>query len=318
LGTDAHCARCNDRCMGTAHAPNRCNVSGVCVQSCEPGWMNCNGDWRDGCEVPLGTLANCRSCGEVCAAGTSCSAVGCVVNCPMGQTVCGATCFDTNSSPAHCGGCGMPCPAPLNAAPRCAMGVCSAECLSGWGNCDMNASNGCETPTGANLMHCGRCNNPCAGAPNARPVCNAGVCGLECNRGWANCDGNPTNGCETLLTSNSNCGACGRSCSLLQICEGTTEPARCVGRTLGRDCPVLNVLSEKVQCGVACFDVRIDPAHCGSCSTSCTRSGGLEAACRDGRCAVCPMGSTRCPSTGQCCRGGIGPCLGTCVAPTIL
>lgn len=61
-------------CFGVAlecTAPNaeggQC-VDGACTGlECSPGWDDCNVDMNDGCETPLGTDANCGSCGDVCA-----------------------------------------------------------------------------------------------------------------------------------------------------------------------------------------------------------------------------------------------------------
>ena len=48
--------------------------------------------------------------------------------------------------------------------------------------------------------HCGACDNACPGAPHARGVCGAARCDLLCEPGWANCDGDADNGCETAGT----------------------------------------------------------------------------------------------------------------------
>lgn len=43
-------------------------------------------------------------------------------------------------------------------------------------------------------------------------LCLDGVCGFVCPGGTGNCDGNPVNGCETILVENANCGGCGVHC----------------------------------------------------------------------------------------------------------
>jgi hypothetical protein len=42
----------------------------------------------------------------------------------------------------------------------------------------------------------------------------------QCDRGFADCDGDPTNGCEININKDAeNCGACGNSCSDLETCQ---------------------------------------------------------------------------------------------------
>ncbi|WP_455221474.1 MopE-related protein [Kaarinaea lacus] len=42
----------------------------------------------------------------------------------------------------------------------------------------------------------------------------------SCSKGFADCDKNPANGCETdIYNDNHNCGACGNECSTLEICK---------------------------------------------------------------------------------------------------
>jgi hypothetical protein len=42
------------------------------------------------------------------------------------------------------------------------------------------------------------------------------VCNIACNNGWANCNLNAADGCETnIQTSVSNCGVCGNDCLAL-------------------------------------------------------------------------------------------------------
>ena len=62
--------------------------------------------------------------------------------------------------------------------------------------------------------------NACGGA-NGMPFCSAGVCGITCATGWANCNGSPTDGCEVHTSvDNSHCGACGNICFGATVCSG--------------------------------------------------------------------------------------------------
>jgi hypothetical protein len=78
-------------------------------------------------------------------------------------------------------------------------------CTSGYGNCDSNATNGCETSTDTSLSNCGACGAVCS-FPNASATCALGACSLgTCNAGYSNCDGNNANGCEALGSTCGNC-----------------------------------------------------------------------------------------------------------------
>jgi hypothetical protein len=55
------------------------------------------------------------------------------------------------------------------------------------------------------------------------PACINYACGFQCNRGFADCNHDSTDGCETRIDSDpANCGACGR------VCHGTCNKAGCV------------------------------------------------------------------------------------------
>jgi hypothetical protein len=67
---------------------------------------------------------------------------------------------------------------------------------------------GCgETTTDVN--NCGWCGNACAGS-NVNWKCVASKCTMDaCLDGWKDCDGNPSNGCETDIADDANsCGDC--------------------------------------------------------------------------------------------------------------
>lgn len=40
-------------------------IGGVCIYFCKFGWMNCDNDWSNGCEVniDMDVNVNCGSCG---------------------------------------------------------------------------------------------------------------------------------------------------------------------------------------------------------------------------------------------------------------
>lgn len=50
-----------------------------------------------------------------------------------------------------------------------------------------------------------------------------------CEIGWADCDGNPENGCEAWLLDIHSCGVCGRKCPVEMACAGAPGiEIRCV------------------------------------------------------------------------------------------
>ena len=123
--------------------------------------------------------------------------------------------------------CGCSCSLP-NAITACSGGVCNlVACQSGWGDCNGNASDGCEANYSTSVSHCGGCNIACA-FPNASAFCN-GQCQLgTCMQGFDDCDGVVSNGCEAnLWSSPSSCGACGTSCSLPHVSQAACSGGSC-------------------------------------------------------------------------------------------
>jgi hypothetical protein len=108
----------------------------------------------------------------------------------------------------------------VNATTTCNAGTCEVVCNSGFGNCSKNYASGCESNLNNDALHCGSCANSCvAQMPNASVSCQSGTCHLDsCQPNYGNCDNNPSNGCETLLNTNANCGGCGQACSSGQTC----------------------------------------------------------------------------------------------------
>jgi hypothetical protein len=116
--------------------------------------------------------------------------------CPPLTSLCDGVCVDLEADPDHCGRCDHPCEALAGSIPFCSSSRCvNAVCRPGFGNCDGDRGNGCEEDTDRSLLHCGRCDHPCEGAPNASPTCTLGTCGLVCDPGFVDCD-TTLPGCE--------------------------------------------------------------------------------------------------------------------------
>ncbi len=80
------------------------------------------------------------------------------------------------------------------------------------------------------VEHCDGIDNNCNGKidealkvtiPNGTGLCNNSVVSVDsCSKGFADCDKDPANGCETdIFNDPENCGSCGNECSTLEICK---------------------------------------------------------------------------------------------------
>src|SRR6185436_13030473 len=162
-------------------------------------------------------------------------------------------CETSLTTTTDCGACGAVCALP-NASSSCSTGTCAlSSCNSGYGDCDGNAANGCETPLDT-TTNCGTCSNACS-TSNGTAACTSGACTIACTNGFGNCDGAVSNGCETNLNTNvSNCATCGHVCTfasasatcfggVCQIGACNAGSANCDGNTANGCETALNTLS---------------------------------------------------------------------------
>jgi hypothetical protein len=332
-GTSAqHCGACGAACT----RPNSVGTctSGTCAFTCAAGFGDCDSDPSNGCERALtADNANCGACGRACAAGTFCSGGTCQSQCAAGTTFCNGACVNLQTSATHCGMCGRVCPVPANGAAACVAGACTVgACNTGFGNCDGNATNGCETNLNTSAAHCGQCRDACSTA-NATPSCAAGVCSVMCATGFADCDRDVDNGCETSTRTLANCGACGRACTLANAtatcttgtcavsacttgfancnnnaadgCEVNTTNDNANCGACGRVCAAGTACSRGVCssvcatgltfCGGRCVDLQSDRANCGACGRACATSP-FPLTCNRGACSFPPPANDVCTS----------------------
>ena len=127
----------------------------------------------------------------------------------------------------------MTCALPANGTPTCTSATCGLQCNVGFADCDGMASNGCEAATQTDAANCGACGTVCPTGPHATATsCTAGRCGVTCAVGYADCDRHGSTGCEVdVLTSATNCGACGTTCPM--TANGTPM---CAAGTCGVQC----------------------------------------------------------------------------------
>ena len=280
---------CAERCVDVSTAAAHC---GACGNACSDGSSCCFGR----CVTPGGDALNCGRCGLACSAanGTpACAAGVCgVAACNAGFGDCdgdaGNGCeAELSANPMNCGACGRGCTAGVNASTRCAAGACVAECNAGYGDCDGDAANGCETELGRSAAHCGACGQACPAGPNAVATCTMAMCGVTCESGFSDCDGDARNGCEVFVaTSAAHCGGCGIRCAV------DHANAACMGAR----CVVASCETGWADCDGAAadgceVDLNAESANCGACGRRCEAG----TACSAGSCAsVCTGGATFC------------------------
>jgi hypothetical protein len=195
---DAHCGACNNACPPQGNGsetppPNTyfgCHESQCGTLKCSRGFGDCDTSRDNGCEVHLLDNDNCGTCGNKCQDGQRCAidsktrATQCM--CPDGQTFCGSCigevcigyCADLTADRDSCGACGTACASNVgNAVEACVYGKCQRTCDNGWGDCNGNRDDGCETHIAADPKNCGGCGVICDAI--AGQACVDGQCMVE-------------------------------------------------------------------------------------------------------------------------------------------
>jgi hypothetical protein len=168
------------------------------------------------------------------------------------------------------------------------LALSSSGCRTRDGNCTGDAQ--CTSPAvccgnkcvdlQSSLTDCGNCGNVC-GAQNAAVRCLSGVCQLTCGSGFADCNANPKDGCETeLVKSVKNCGSCGKACTA----------ANASNLCLQGQCQLMSCESGFGDCdaqlSTGCeVDLKSSVIHCGECGHKCEVTNGA-AGCFKGLCTV--------------------------------
>ena len=265
------CARDMD-CAGNPAGATCDLVTGRCVQ-CVPSNDTCPAAQH--CDTATNTcVAGCRN-DEGCAMATGDGGAP-PRRCDTALHACVECAED-----AHCGG-GRLCRGNVCVAACSVMG-----CPTGQQCCD-----GACIDVTSNASSCGACGTVCA-APNATPACRMGACAVGmCGEGYADCDGAPSNGCETdVRVSATSCGGCGRECT-----GAPNATPACRMGTCGFTCAEGFGDCDGMAANGCETDLRTTLGHCGMCGNRCANPANGTAACVMGACGVAT------------CNAGFGDC----------
>jgi len=224
-----HCGACGVGCTNQ-HGTTTCE-GGTCTPVCTAFFGNCDGNEKNGCETSLKAISNCGACGNVCSYANG------FAQCPSGTcqlTGCNTGFDNCDGAPANgcetalntlqnCGTCGTPCAlGPHATTMSCSTLQCQVEtCEAGFADCDNLPANGCEANLQTGAQSCGACGVACTNA-HGTTACSAGGCVPVCADGFTDCDGNPSNGCETnTLAACGQCVAAGFSCREIRAKDAT-------------------------------------------------------------------------------------------------
>ena len=289
--TDDNCPignLCKPSGRGTLCVPgcvddSRCSKGGASAMKC------CGGACTD-----TGTDAqNCGGCGMAC--GVQHSSALCLAGvCSPGQ--CAAGWGDCNKDAKdgceanlridtkNCAMCGAACDYP-NAISGCADSCYIKACQFGFDDCNGNVADGCETSVLSDPKNCGGCGQVCAGVPHAKVACQSAACQVTmCDQGFADCDANGKNGCETVVaTDKNNCGMCGNVCPqglacvnggcTCQQCNIPNAKTKCVNNQCVFDSCLPGFADCNNNLNDGCeVDLTADAKNCSACGMACPQN----------------------------------------------
>lgn len=298
---------CGGTCTPCA-LTQRCNTSADCRDAeCTDGTCQaagCGDQAQSGTETDVDCGGGaCKPCAatQACEKASDCSDGVCTGK-RCAEASCGDRVQNGDETDVDCGGTacsacipGQGCLTPSDCVGNdCTAGKCAQSCAAGTGNCDGNATNGCETNLRTDAEHCGDCSTVCS-LSNASSSCQAGACRVaSCTAPFDDCNGDPKDGCEVnTKTDVDNCGACAA-----KPCPTLNGKAYCADSTCGITCTE-NFADCDGQGGNGCEkDVSRDVNNCGACGKQCTAGAGKTPWCRNGQC-----GETTCAAGRGDCNG---------------
>lgn len=249
-----NCGNCGNRCPTPTNATASCG-GGRCGGVCNAGFDNCDNRFDNGCETNIReSQSHCGMCDRACTAGLQCVQGTCLSRCSNNFLYCSGSCIDGQTDMNNCGSCGRACVG----GQRCVGGACT--CASGQMFCGGSVCiNTLTDPT-----NCGFCSMICSNTlgPHQVRTCVSGTCGVACESGWTDCDGNASNGCETnSQTDPMNCGRCGRSCK--------GPRAVCTSGACDVNCAGTGYLNCDNNPATGCETSGLDNNNCGACGRVC-------------------------------------------------
>jgi hypothetical protein len=177
-------------------------------------------------------------------------------------------------------------PPPIDAGtlPVCAFGqkLCDGSCVA------------VDDP----LFGCGETTcAPCSLA-HATSTCDGSGCAVgSCNEGYADCDQEAANGCETDLSLPAHCGTCNAKCP-------TTAPD-CTPSASSFTCATGCSGGAPTLCGKQCVSLATALDDCGACGNACPAVANGQATCIGGDCGfTCQTDFHRC---GSACASDLSP-----------
>ncbi len=308
LTSAQNCGSCGGACS-TSHSTNAACQNGLCVNTCDNGWADCNGpqpgNLDDGCETNIATdPSHCGGCAKPCSTNNvptlSCTNGVCDGACAPGYADCNSDKLSDGceinllSDVKNCGVCGHVC-SNNGGTPSCVNGQCTIACSPGHADCDGNVANGCEVNTTNDTGNCGSCGKVCS-LPNASATCTNSLCAVaSCATGYADCNHVASDGCEINTTNTvNNCGGCGTICSSANIPTPVCSGSKCTGTCAAgwADC---NNNKQTDGCEV---HIDADVNNCGTCGKVCNLPNATEG-CSGGQCTVmsCASGYMDCNGT---------------------
>lgn len=306
-----NCGSCGTECGSDCDAETRtCDVAngrgwcsaGSCqVRSCETGFVDCNGETSDGCEVDFTSdEENCGGCaangGQDCStvfahATAHCEGGACTFDgCQGSWRDCEGGLADgcesnIDSDPQDCGACDTVCGTTNASSTSCSAGVCEPNCSGSWEACT-NPQNGCTTNLATDEDNCGGCGSGfvCQSTGTSSNNCVDSECDPTCSSGRGDCDSSRFNGCETNTNTNvEHCGDCGDECSSANGGTASCSNGQCsvsCGSNF-KSCNNENTARDGCE-----TDVRSSLTHCGACNSGCSSANGGTPSCSNGQCSV--------------------------------
>jgi hypothetical protein len=298
-----------------AATPDPDRLTAYCPSSnCPAGHTTCPGSYFP-CDVDLRTDPNnCGACGAACPETNGIQTFDCVEGrCVLTCNIVFPPLADCNNAPDdgceanfstndNCGACGVKCTDPAKPCAQRSPTDYGCGCPDGLMLCpgdDNFPGVHCADPN--SNLNCGACGHVCdkPGEPdNTFYACKNGTCEeLKCVDNVGNCDGSMmTNGCETSLLTDANCGACGNACAPGAKCAFNMDTVPWQ--------PFCACPDNKTFCGNCfgslcfgvCRDLTSDANACGSCNVSCNEGNEhAEGVCVYGSCEQrCPSGRADC------------------------